>query len=100
MASQSAGYVIFKNFKTKQARALFAGIAAHSKMPLDKPGSAAFGLLLGAAGHVGGWPIAKGGSQNIAAALQKYFIALGGEIKTGIEIQLSGRITASQSRTT
>ena len=86
MAGQTAGYVIFKNFKTKQARALFAGIAAHSKMPLDKPGSAAFGLLLGAAGNVGGWPIAKGGSQNIAAALQKYFVALGGEIRTGIEI--------------
>jgi phytoene dehydrogenase-like protein len=86
LASQSAGYVIFKNFKTKQARALFAGIAAHSKMPLDKPGSAAFGLILGAAGHVSGWPIAKGGSQNIAAALQKYFVALGGEVKTGMEI--------------
>jgi phytoene dehydrogenase-like protein len=46
-ASQTAGYVIFKNFRTMKARALFAGIAAHSKMPLDKPGSAAFGLLLG-----------------------------------------------------
>jgi phytoene dehydrogenase-like protein len=85
-ASQPAGYVIFKNFRTKQAKALFAGIAAHSKMPLDKPGSAAFGLLLGAAGHVGGWPIVKGGSQNLAAALQRYFVALGGEVKTGLQI--------------
>jgi phytoene dehydrogenase-like protein len=86
VASQSAGYVIFKNFRTIQARALFAGIAAHSKMPLDKPGSAAFGLLLGAAGHVSGWPIAKGGSQNIAEALQKCFISFGGEVQMGIEI--------------
>ena len=55
-------------------------------MPLHKPGSAAFGLLSGAAGHAGRWPIAKGGSQNIAAAVQKYFVALGGEVKTGMEI--------------
>ena len=86
IASQSAGYVIFKNFRTKQARTLFTGMAAHSKMPLDKPGSAAYGLLLSAAGHVGGWPIARGGSQNIAAALQKYFVSLGGEVKTGVEV--------------
>ena len=85
-AGQSAGYVIFKNFRNKQARALFAGIAAHGKMPLDKPGSAAFGLLLGAAGHAAGWPIAKGGSQQIAEALQKHFIEMGGEVETGREI--------------
>ena len=86
IAGQSAAYVIFKNFKTKQARALFAGITAHSKIPLDKPGTAAFGLLLGSAAHAVGWPIAKGGSQNIAVALQKCFTALGGEIKTGVEV--------------
>ena len=85
-AGQSAGYLIFKNFRSRQAKALFAGMAAHSKMQLDKPGSAAFGLLLGAAGHAVGWPIAKGGSQSIAAALKQCFIASGGEIKTGMEI--------------
>jgi phytoene dehydrogenase-like protein len=86
MASQSATYMIFKNFITKQAKALFAGMAAHSKMPLDKAGSAAFGLLLGAAGHAAGWPIVKGGSQSIATALQKCFLALGGEVRTGVEV--------------
>jgi phytoene dehydrogenase-like protein len=86
-ASQSAVYTIFKNFRTRQTKALFAGIAAHAKMPLDKPGTAAFGLLLGAAGHTGGWPIAKGGSQSIAAALTRYFIELGGEVRTGQAIR-------------
>ena len=86
IAGQSAAYMIFKNFRTKQAKVLFAGIAAHSIMPLDKAGSAAFGLLLGTAGHAGGWPIAKRGSQSIATALQKCFLALGGEIKTGVEV--------------
>jgi phytoene dehydrogenase-like protein len=85
-ASQTAGYVIFKNFRTMKARALFAGIAAHSKMPLDKPGSAAFGLLLGAAGHAVGWPLAKGGSQQIAEALRKHFVEMGGEVETGREV--------------
>jgi phytoene dehydrogenase-like protein len=78
--------VIFKNFRTMKARALFAGIAAHSKMPLDKPGSAAFGLLLGAAGHAVGWPLAKGGSQQIAEALRKHFVEMGGEVETGREV--------------
>jgi phytoene dehydrogenase-like protein len=96
-ASQSAGYVIFKNFRTKQAQALFAGIAAHSKMPLDKPGSAAFGLLLGAAAHVRGWPIAKGGSQSIARALQKCFLSLGGETKTGVEIHSLDELPANKA---
>jgi phytoene dehydrogenase-like protein len=86
VASQSIAYLIFKNFRTKKAEALFAGMAARSKMPLDKSGTAAFGLLLGAAGHVDGWPIVKGGSQNIAEALKKLLVSLGGEVKTGVEV--------------
>ena len=96
MAGQSAGYVIFKNFRTMQARALFAGIAAHSKMPLDKPGSAAFGLLLGAAGHAVGWPIAKGGSQQIAEALRKHFVEMGGEVETGREVHSLAELPKSK----
>jgi len=95
-AGQSAGYVIFKNFRNKKARALFAGIAAHGKMPLDKPGSAAFGLLLGAAGHAVGWPLAKGGSQQIAAALQKHFMEMGGEVETGSEVQSLAELPQSK----
>jgi phytoene dehydrogenase-like protein len=95
-ASQTAGYVIFKNFRTMQARALFAGIAAHSKMPLDKPGSAAFGLLLGAAGHAVGWPLAKGGSQQIAEALRKHFIEMGGEVQIGQEVHSLAELPKSK----
>ena len=49
--------------------ALFAGIAAHSMLPLDAPPSAAFGLMLGLLGHAVGWPFPRGGSQAIADAL-------------------------------
>ena len=95
-AGQSAGYVIFKNFRTKQARTLFAGIAAHGKMPLDKPGSAAFGLLLGAAGHAVGWPLAKGGSQQIAGALRQHFVEMGGEVETNREIHSLAELPQSK----
>lgn len=64
------------------ARALFAGSAAHSFLPLDQPGTAAFGLLLSISGHAVGWPIVRGGSQRLADALAGYFRSLGGEIQT------------------
>lgn len=64
------------------SRALFAGNAAHSFLPLEAPGTAAFGLLLSVAGHAVGWPIARGGSQRFADALLAYFRSLGGEVET------------------
>jgi phytoene dehydrogenase-like protein len=74
-------------FKTKEAKALFAGLAAHSILPLNAPATAAFGLVLGMLGHAVGWPIPKGGSQSIANALADYFKSLGGEIYTNHEIK-------------
>ncbi len=74
-------------FRTSAARALFAGIAAHSVLPLEKPGSAAFGWLLGLAAMSVGWPIPRGGSQMIANALAAYLNTLGGQIHAGQEIR-------------
>ena len=74
-------------FKGKHARALFAGLSAHSMLPLEQPPSAAFGLMLGLSGHVGGWPFPRGGSQHIVNALAAYLRALGGEIVTGVDVQ-------------
>jgi phytoene dehydrogenase-like protein len=68
-------------FKNEPARALFAGIAAHSFLPLEAPVSSAFGLVLGLAGHVVGWPIPRGGSQQITSALAAYLRELGGKIE-------------------
>lgn len=73
-------------FRGERARALFAGIAAHSVMPLDETASAAIGIVLGTMGHAAGWPIARGGSQRIADALAGYFLSLGGEIRTGSRV--------------
>ena len=69
-------------FGGSRARALFAGIAAHSIMPLDDPASAAIGIVLATIGHAVGWPIPRGGSQRISNALAGYLQSLGGEIRT------------------
>jgi len=76
-----------KRFKEERAKALFAGLAAHSILPLDAITTSAIGLVLGAAGHAVGWPLPKGGSQSIASAMANYFRSLGGEIETGMEIE-------------
>jgi phytoene dehydrogenase-like protein len=68
------------------ARALVAGLAAHSSLPLEAPGSGGFALVLGILGHAVGWPIPRGGAQAISNALANAFRALGGKIETGAMI--------------
>jgi len=67
-------------FRGSRARALFAGIAAHSAMPLTSAFSAATGMVLGAAGHAVGWPLAEGGAQSLSNALAAHFQELGGTL--------------------
>jgi phytoene dehydrogenase-like protein len=56
-------------------------------LPLEQPPSAAFALVLGALGHAVGWPMPRGGSQQIANAMAAYLRSLGGEIATGVEVR-------------
>ncbi|HET7785037.1 MAG TPA: NAD(P)/FAD-dependent oxidoreductase [Myxococcales bacterium] len=70
-------------FRGERARALVAGLAAHSFLPLEAPFTASFALIFAAAAHASGWPMARGGSQRIADALAASLRALGGEICTG-----------------
>jgi phytoene dehydrogenase-like protein len=73
-------------FTRERARALFAGWAAHSMLPLDRWGTAAFGLVLGISGHAVGWPLPRGGAQKITDALAAYLRTLGGEIVTSTRV--------------
>jgi phytoene dehydrogenase-like protein len=84
-ALQPAGWVT-KRVSTGRARALFAGCAAHSALPLERGPTAAFGLILLAAGHLFGWPFPRGGAQNISDALADHLRSLGGEIETGARV--------------
>jgi phytoene dehydrogenase-like protein len=74
-------------FRGPRARALFAGMAGHSLMPLSWPATSAFGLLLGLLAHAVGWPMARGGSQNIADTLAAHLRSLGGESMTNAPIR-------------
>lgn len=87
LALRSANQLAMNSFETQQTRALFAGLAAHSMMPLDWPLTAAFALVLGSLGHIVGWPIAQGGSQKIADALAEFFYSLGGQIVTDHKVE-------------
>jgi phytoene dehydrogenase-like protein len=73
-------------FHGERARALFAGIAAHSVLPLSRIASAATGLVLAAAGHTTRWPIAAGGAQSVTNALAGYLQSLSGKIVLNTEI--------------
>ena len=70
-----------RRFRGDAARALFAGIAAHSIIRLTEPVSAAAGLVLGAAAHLDGWPFPEGGAGQLPAALVAELASLGGRVE-------------------
>ena len=85
-ALRSIGGLIDGRFVETRTRALFAGHAAHGMLPLDHTLTAGFGLTLGAMCHIPGWPMARGGSQQITNALAAHLQSLGGEIVSGTRV--------------
>ncbi len=83
---RSGRSVATRAFEGPRARAIFAGLAAHSFLPLSGLFGASFALLLGASAHAVGWPLPRGGSQRIADALAGYLRDLGGRVTTGDRI--------------
>ncbi|HEY7746206.1 MAG TPA: NAD(P)/FAD-dependent oxidoreductase [Desulfuromonadales bacterium] len=86
-ALQSAQGLAEAQFRGPRARALLAGLAAHSFLPLDRPASAAVGLVLGLLGHAIGWPIPRGGAGSLSAALAGHLQTLGGRIETATPVR-------------
>ncbi len=74
-------------FKTEHGRAFFAGMAAHSMLPLENLTTSAVALVLAIAAHAGGWPFARGGSRQLASALVKHLESLGGTVLTGHRVE-------------
>jgi len=87
LAMRSASGLARKRFRDTRARALFAGLAAHSILPLEQTASAAVGLVLAITAHQGGWPFVRGGSRSLASALASYLQSLHGEIVTGFTVR-------------
>ena len=96
-ALQPAAGLARRLFRGEHARGLFAGLAAHSFLPLEAPASAAFGLVLGASGHAVGWPLPRGGAQKISDALAALLRELGGEIETGRRVADVRELPASRA---
>lgn len=84
------------SFGTAAGRALFAGMSAHAFLPLERPLTASFGLILGTLAHVAGWPVAQGGSHSLTAAMAAYLQSLGGEIVTGCGIKSLADLPAAR----
>lgn len=78
---------IAKLYRAPQAKALWAGVAAHAFRPLGSLASSAIGLALGTAAHRYGWPVAIGGSQAISAAMIRVLEQHGGTVKTGVTVR-------------
>lgn len=76
-----------KKFRSKKARGLWAGLAAHAIQPLSNFTTSAVGIVLALTAHERGWPIIKGGSQYLANALEKIFVEAGGKIETGYHVK-------------
>jgi len=89
--------VLAKRFESEEARALIAGLAAHSMTSLASLASASVALVLGATAHTLGWPLARGGSEAIIQALAEELRSLDGAIETGRTVtsvaELPGDVT-------
>ena len=84
-------------FADERTRAMVAGVAAHSMVPLDCYATSGFYLGLSIAAHIAGWPVARRGSQRVADALGAYLRSLGGEIVTGARIGSLAQLPASRT---
>ena len=95
-AIRSAAALAEGRFRDERTRALIAGTAAHSMVPLDYASTAGYALGLIVAAHAVGWPLARGGSQQVANALASYLRSLGGEIATGTRVESLAQLPASR----
>jgi phytoene dehydrogenase-like protein len=84
-------------FRGPKARGFFAGLAAHSVLPMESLFTGSFGFMFALLGHGWGWPLARGGSQKIADAMASYLRSLGGEITTGRPVRHIDELPAARA---
>ena len=97
LKSLQSGKRIAARFRTRDAKGLWAGIAAHSMIPLESLTSSAIAFVLTIAAHRCGWPIPRGGSQAIADAMARYFESLGGTIQTDTAVNKLGDLPEAKA---
>jgi phytoene dehydrogenase-like protein len=82
-----ATVLLRSRFRGRRARAVLAGCAAHSILPLERPLTGAVAMIFALTAHVEEWPVAAGGSQAITEALASLVRSLGGRIETGVHVR-------------
>ncbi len=87
LAALAPATVLARLWRDEPARALFGGIAAHLVGSLSAPLSSSVGVMLTAAGHAYGWPVAEGGSRAVTDAMVAVLRELGGTVETGVEVR-------------
>ncbi len=95
-AIRSAAGLATHRFQSERTRAMFAGVAAHSMVPLEKLATAGYALGLIVAAHTAGWPVARGGSQRLCDAMAAYLRSLGGELVTNAPVDSLADLPASR----
>jgi phytoene dehydrogenase-like protein len=93
MVAVQPASMLVRRFQSERAKALFAGLAAHSFLSLSEPLTGAFGMLMGISAHAVGWPIARGGAQSLTNALCGVFSNLGGRIVTSSPVNSLGGLS-------
>ena len=96
-ALRSADSLARSRFRGDEARALLAGVGAHSMLRLERPLTASFGLVLAITAHAYGWPFVRGGTQQLADALAAELRSLGGEIVTGHPVTAISELPAARA---
>lgn len=74
-------------FTGDDARLLVSGSAGHADIPLDAPGSGAFGLIMTMLAQADGFPVPVGGAGGLTAAMARRFVSLGGELRTSAPVE-------------
>lgn len=93
-------------FSGDAAGLLIAGNAGHADLPLDAPGSGAFGILMSMLGQTVGFPVPVGGAGELTAAMGRRLTARGGRIVTAADVsrvevragRALGVVTADRAR--
>ncbi|MEP6619444.1 MAG: NAD(P)/FAD-dependent oxidoreductase [bacterium] len=95
-ALRSATGLAGAEFRDKRTHAMMAGVAAHGMVPLDRMVTAGYGLALTVAAHAVGWPVARGGSQEVTNAMVAYLRSIGGEVVTDARIDSLAQLPPSR----
>lgn len=96
MAPWPSTWLAAAAFRDEPARALFAGCASHSILPLSHSMSSAFAVMFALTAHVEAWPVVRGGSIGIARALASYLAELGGSVRTGVRVRSLADLPAAR----